>query len=439
MGATLEHWRKDPEEELARQLSRRELSTFWNSNIDLIVGPNETVVWIEDGKIADSMTQTRLQNVAGGFRNWLGAKMNTGKEVHMLVVDNKPFQIEVGVEGLTKDNVAQSGVSTLTLRLNSEQATLITGMLREKQIKVKRGFFRKKEVVEGYETVLTRSSIEQMISAEAQVKVFQPVIRNYLAADFGTSAVAGTVESAAQVELQKTLEMWGMTIENIFVSWNANAYQSWRATKAPTEWAKLAKREESLRDEQWVDEDRERARARKRKDKKADDTDDDEDQERARARKRKDKKADDTDELDDEDHQFDIEAKRRRRGKQRRQWAREDRAEDRTDEAEEAQHSEEIADLQTDKARSRKNKDADARIETEAKEAEQDREELEGLMGVKSQLHDQKMERLKLEKDAEVEKAKHDKETYKEGQRDQHKRDRELVEAVSGKSTSKKE
>ena len=417
MGATLEHWRKDPEEELARQLSRRELSTFWNSNIDLIVGPNETVVWIEDGKIADSMTQTRLQNVAGGFRNWLGAKMNTGKEVQMLVVDNKPFQIEVGAEGLTKDNVAQSGVSTLTLRLNSEQATLITGMLREKQIKVKRGFFRKKEVVEGYETVLTRSSIEQMISAEAQVKVFQPVIRNYSAADFGTSAVADTVESAAQVELQKTLEMWGMTIENIFVSWNANAYQSWRATKAPTEWAKLAKREESLRDEQWVDEDRERARARKRKD----------------------KKVDDADELDDEDHQFDIEAKRRRRGKQRRQWARDDRAEDRTDETEEAQHSEEITDIQTDKARARKKKDADARIETEAKEAEQDQEELEGLMGVKSKLHDQKMERLKLEKDAEVEKAKHDKETYKEGQQDQHKRDRDMAEAVSGKRTPKKE
>ena len=47
----LGHWRTDPEEELARIIHRDELTTFWNSNIDIVIGPGETLVWIKDGKI----------------------------------------------------------------------------------------------------------------------------------------------------------------------------------------------------------------------------------------------------------------------------------------------------------------------------------------------------------------------------------------------------
>ena len=49
------HWRTDPEEELARIIHRDELTTFWNNNIDIVIGPGETLVWIKDGKIEDSI------------------------------------------------------------------------------------------------------------------------------------------------------------------------------------------------------------------------------------------------------------------------------------------------------------------------------------------------------------------------------------------------
>ena len=72
--AKMEKWRDDPEEELVKIFQRSELSTFWTSNIDLIIGPGETLVWIRDGKIEDIVTQARLNNVAGGFRNWIASK-----------------------------------------------------------------------------------------------------------------------------------------------------------------------------------------------------------------------------------------------------------------------------------------------------------------------------------------------------------------------------
>ena len=98
----MEKWRDDPEEELVKIFHRSELSTFWTSNIDLIIGPGETLVWIRDGKIEDIVTQTRLKNVAGGFRNWIASKSSGGKEIKMMIIDNKPFEIVIGADGYDK-------------------------------------------------------------------------------------------------------------------------------------------------------------------------------------------------------------------------------------------------------------------------------------------------------------------------------------------------
>ena len=246
----IEHWRTDPEEELARLISTNEMTDFWTSNIDIVVGPGESAVIIKDGSIEEVLTQQRIENLAGGFNNWLGEKLRTKEQFDILIVDNKPFQVELGVDGLTKDDVAQRGTAKLTLRLNHENANRIIGVLREKAIKVKKGFFRKKTVTEGYETVLTRTTIEQMLAEEARAKVFRILIRKYEAKDLGGSkAIDQEVATSAKTELHKTLETWGMSIENIFVDWSPNAYQSWKAQRAPTTWIKKAKQEEQETDE----------------------------------------------------------------------------------------------------------------------------------------------------------------------------------------------
>ena len=246
----IEHWRTDPEEELARLISTNEMTNFWTSNIDIVVGPGETAVIIKDGSIEEVLTQQRIENLAGGFSNWLGEKLRTKEQFDILIVDNKPFQVELGVDGLTSDDVAQSGIAKVTLRLNHENANRIIGVLREKAIKVKKGFFRKKTVTEGYETVLTRTTIEQMLAEEARAKVFRILIRKYEAKDLGGSkAIDQEVATSAKTELHKTLETWGMAIENIFVNWSPNAYQAWKAQRAPTTWMKKAKLEEQEDDE----------------------------------------------------------------------------------------------------------------------------------------------------------------------------------------------
>ncbi len=268
--AQMEKWRDDPEEELVKIFQRSELSTFWTTNIDLIIGPGETLVWIRDGKIEDIVTQARLNNVAGGFRNWIASKSSGGKEIKMMIIDNKPFEIVIGAEGYTKDDIEQSGTAKLTMRLNYEQANRLAGVLKEKAIKTTKGFFRKKEVITGYETKLTRTDIEQMIADEARNKVFGPVMKNFESADFGNRQLVGKVESAAQIELRKTMELWGMSLENIYVDWNRNAYQEWKAERAPNLWQEKARREfeidETAHTEKVTDIREDAARERRRKD-----------------------------------------------------------------------------------------------------------------------------------------------------------------------------
>jgi len=268
--AQMEKWREDPEEELVKIFNRSELSTFWTTNIDLIIGPGETLVWIRDGKIEDIVTQARLNNVAGGFRNWIASKSSGGKEIKMMIIDNKPFEIVIGADGHTKDDIEQSGIAKLTMRLNHEQANRLAGVLKEKAIKVTKGFFRKREVITGYETKLTRTDIEQMLAAEARAKVFGPVIKNFESADFGSRQLVGKVESAAQIEMRKTMELWGMSLENVYVDWNRNAYQDWKAEKAPSLWEEKARREwevdESVHDEKVTDIRADGARERRKKD-----------------------------------------------------------------------------------------------------------------------------------------------------------------------------
>ena len=61
------NWRENPDEELVKVFKRSELSTFWTSNIDLIIGPqsyhkiNDTIIrYFKKKKSYSKVSDTRL-------------------------------------------------------------------------------------------------------------------------------------------------------------------------------------------------------------------------------------------------------------------------------------------------------------------------------------------------------------------------------------------
>ena len=396
----IEHWRTEPEEELARLVPTNELTDFWTSNIDIVVGPGESAVIIKDGSIEEVLTQQRVKNLAGGFSNWLGEKLQTKEQFDMLMVDNKPFHVELGVDGLTRDDVAQSGIAKLTLRLNHENANRIIGVLREKAIKVQKGFFRKKTVTEGYETVLTRTSIEQMLAEEARAKVFRILIRKYEAKDLGGSkAIDEEVATSAKTELHKTLETWGMSIENIFVDWSPNAYQSWKAQRAPTTWMKKAKQEEQETDEIRDLEFSKRKKSRQREvstmEREWAEEDAQKSLELSKRKKLREREAS-TLERDwaDEDAQKSLEGRRKRLDLEK-QIA-----------LEETKLETELEDLKGSSSSSQKIRRARTEAEVQTIQSGSDKAELENLVGLKEQMLQQKMTRKSQDQAHELEMAR---------------------------------
>ena len=396
----IEHWRTEPEEELARLVPTNELTDFWTSNIDIVVGPGESAVIIKDGSIEEVLTQQRVKNLAGGFSNWLGEKLQTKEQFDMLMVDNKPFHVELGVDGLTRDDVAQSGIAKLTLRLNHENANRIIGVLREKAIKVQKGFFRKKTVTEGYETVLTRTSIEQMLAEEARAKVFRILIRKYEAKDLGGSkAIDEEVATSAKTELHKTLETWGMSIENIFVDWSPNAYQSWKAQRAPTTWMKKAKQEEQETDEIRDLEFSKRKKSREREvstmEREWAEEDAQKSLELSKRKKLREREAS-TLERDwaDEDAQKSLEGRRKRLDLEK-QIA-----------LEETKLETELEDLKGSSTSSQKIRRARTEAEVQTIQSGSDKAELENLVGLKEQMLQQKMTRKSQDQAHELEMAR---------------------------------
>jgi len=393
----IKHWRTDPDEELARLISTNEMTDFWTSNIDIVVGPGESAVIIKDGSIEEVLTQQRIENLAGGFNNWLGEKLRTKEQFDILIVDNKPFQVELGVDGLTSDDVAQSGIAKVTLRLNHENANRIIGVLREKAIKVKKGFFRKKTVTEGYETVLTRTTIEQMLAEEARAKVFRILIRKYEAKDLGGSkAIDQEVATSAKTELHKTLETWGMSIENIFVDWSPNAYQSWKAQRAPTTWIKKAKQEEQetdeIRDLQFSKRKKSREREVSTMERDWAEEDTQKSLELSKRSKLREREAS-TMERDwaDEDAQKSLEGRRKRLDLEK-QIA-----------LEETKLETELEDLKGSSASSQKIRRARTEAEVQTIQSGSDKTELENLVGLKEQMLQQKMTRKGQEQAHELE------------------------------------
>jgi len=392
----MKHWREDPDEELARLIPTNKLTDFWTTNIHTIVEPGETAVLIKDGSIQEVLTQQRISNLAGGFGKWLTQKMAMDEKFDILMVDNKPFRIEIGVEGMSMDDVAQTGTAKLMLRLNHENSNRIIGVLREKAIKVKKGFFRKRTVVEGFETFLTRSSIEQMLAEEARAKVFRKVINKYHAKDLGNNAeVDEDVSTSLKIELRKTLDLWGMSIEDAFVNWSPNAYQSWKAQRAPTTWLKRAQLEDKESDDAL---DFEFDKKRMSRDSQRDDLD------FAAAKKRKLRG------VEEEDVDFEIAKKRKIRERELRKMERDFDDDDEFSDLskkqkqlaikkqiamEEAKMEAELAEMK-----------AGSSVKVQSIESQGDANELEKLLGVKQKMSDQKMARKSQDQKHELEMAR---------------------------------
>jgi len=212
-------WR-DFEGTIARMFEKAEIKGFRKQ--DIILGPGETLILMEEGKINEIVTQTRLKDMGGGFKNWLGRKTGMGKDVVYLFVDTRPFEVDTVFQGNTKDYIKLNGSITVKMQINVNEASKLLNFMREYLVpKYKeKGIFRKREVFDGFDTQgrsLTKETINEKILKEMSAKVITPVIGRHDAAELhGDTVVVKDLQTEAMIQLRKTLGMWGILLQDLY-------------------------------------------------------------------------------------------------------------------------------------------------------------------------------------------------------------------------------
>ncbi|MEW5759486.1 MAG: hypothetical protein AB1779_01815 [Candidatus Thermoplasmatota archaeon] len=206
---------------LARLLGKEDIHGLLRQ--DVIIDPGEAAVFIRDGKIDDVMTQTRLKNVGGGFVNWLAGKVGVGENVQLLFVDTTPTDLEFGIYATTKEHSPVYGTCTVRLQISPENATKLINLIKKAPVRTDRVPGLLWDSIRSGQ-VLRKDDIGALLFSELMATVFTPMISQYGAEEFRGLEVQRMIENSTNIELTKTLELYGLTLLKMFIVWGKTDY-----------------------------------------------------------------------------------------------------------------------------------------------------------------------------------------------------------------------
>lgn len=176
---------------------------------DKTIGPGEVAVLIRDGKIEDVLTQTRVKKLDG----WFGKSMDE----KMLFIDTAPVELQLYVSAKSKDYVPINGTCTLRYKVNMDDAPSFINLM-------------------GGAKVLTKTELVNKLRSEVAVNVFSNKISKHTADEFhGNLDLIKGMETAADVEMRKTFDMYGLTLIKMFTEWAPSKYEAVKTREAVTE------------------------------------------------------------------------------------------------------------------------------------------------------------------------------------------------------------
>lgn len=211
---------------------------------DIVIRPGEVVVILRNGKIEDTVTQTRLEKMGGGFGNWLKKKVGFGEDLELLFVDTTETDIDLAINEYSKEHDEVKGTCTLRVRIDPTKAAKLIGLMKtfahqesdgdkaadhplaKKLWKKKKTLFGRVKEDWYAAMILESSDLAIKLEDELRSKVFSSTIGFHASEDVRKNPeVRENIEQNIAVELRKTFEMWGLTLLNFYTTLEAGAYE----------------------------------------------------------------------------------------------------------------------------------------------------------------------------------------------------------------------
>lgn len=170
------------EDVIAQWVSKDFIMKYSGFFKEMVIGPGEYAVIIENGKIVDVVTQEKLKGLSGGFLQVIKNKLGGGQDLQVLIVDIRPKRIEVGFEGYTKDRVKVGGKVNALIRISPKEAVnVIKLMYGPTKLKIPhRWFYSRKKGIKKVMKNIHKGKADKAIEEETDLESQEMVLEEGL-------------------------------------------------------------------------------------------------------------------------------------------------------------------------------------------------------------------------------------------------------------------
>lgn len=199
--------------------------------------PDLAALLFRNGELIDSFKGAHFS--VGGLANALKSVVGGSTHIALMLADLKPFQIELPVGGLSKDNVEIHGVATLELQLNPDKPSNILGLMSGVSRNEAGG---SKDYEPGGRKSLSRHDVLERIAPHFSDRVLEAALSRVNADEIrGERGLQDKIQADMMQEAERVCGDIGVMVKAVSVEWAVN-----QAEREAFERARLAREQEML-------------------------------------------------------------------------------------------------------------------------------------------------------------------------------------------------
>lgn len=184
--------------------------------------PDLAALLFKNGELIDAFKGAHFS--VGGLATALKGVVGGSTHIALMLADLKPFQAQIPVSALSKDNVEIAGVATLELQLNPDKPSNILGLMggvSRQQADAETG-----DVPITGRRALSRIDVVERIAPHFADRVMEAVIGRMNAEDIrGETGLQDKIQADMMTEAERVCGDIGVMVRSVSVEWAMNAVE----------------------------------------------------------------------------------------------------------------------------------------------------------------------------------------------------------------------
>ncbi|MFW3146980.1 MAG: hypothetical protein ACMUIE_09235 [Thermoplasmatota archaeon] len=203
-------WAHGSPNTIAQLFGAKEIDKLLSSNI--VVGPDEVMVLIEDGKITNTYTQTKVSQVLGTMGDKFKRLFGKGKDVEVLFADTSEKKIflhfgqEYDLKPYTIDDDLVSGNLAVLFSIDRSNIANLYSQVANKP-----------------DMAITTRDIRILVQNEIATRVLKPTIKEFSTEDIGKRTTIKKIENECLREIGRVFELYAIEPVRFTISFDLTA------------------------------------------------------------------------------------------------------------------------------------------------------------------------------------------------------------------------